>query len=179
MTVLESIDTIANRFPPRRESMLVFAACILPIHMWTSILMLYNIPGLILKASVWQILGVAAYVFAFALLECLIIFGLLIVISVLLPGHVLRVRFVYLGTALAIILSGLAFLLNTPAVLERIWIFIPLGLAIVLFLVCLVRRPKLQAGTRSLAERLTLLAGLYITFDIACVLYLFSRWIWL
>lgn len=150
----------------------MLSVCILPIHLWTTIVLLYNVPSLIIKANVWQILGVVAYVFTFALLECLCLFGGIVLLSVFLPGKIFRERFVSLGTALAIIFAGLAFLFNSQLVVNRSWILIPLGLVILAVLVFLVRRPLEKMRSNALAERMTILSGLYLLLDMACAVYL-------
>jgi hypothetical protein len=172
MTAVQSLNLLLSRFPSRRESYLVLSVCILPIHLWTTVVMLYNIPSLVLKANVWQILGVTAYVFVIALLECLSLFGVIVLLSFLLPGRIFRERFVSLGTALAIIFPGIAFLFNTQLVVNRAWILIPLGFVILAVLIYLVRRPLEQVGSSALAERMTILSGLYLLLDMACAAYL-------
>ncbi len=150
----------------------MFSACIFPFHIWITTVFLYNFPSLILKANVRQILGVLATVLVFALIESLCLFVFLVFLAVVLPKKYLRDRFVQLGSLLAMILAGLALLVNTQIVQETSWILLPILVAISVYLIIIQRRPIDRTRQSAFAERFTLLSGLYFFLDLACLLYL-------
>lgn len=175
MTRLKPIEFVTHRLPSKQDSFLVFSACVFPIHFWLTLVFLYNLSALVIKANIWQTLGVFAYVFSFALIESLFLFSFLVLLSVILPGRIFGDRFVYLGTSLAIILSGLALLINTPQIMERYWIIIPIILITITYIIYIVLRPLEKVQTSSVAERLTVISSIYLFIDVICFIYILIR----
>jgi hypothetical protein len=156
----------------KQEALLVCSACITPIHIWTTIVFLYNFPSLILKANLWQILGVLAYALVFALFESLLLFGFLVLLAAILPRKAFMDRFVPLGTLLALAITGLALLVNTQFIHENSWAWLPVLAVIVVGLYASLRRPADNSSMTLLAERFTLIASLYILLDLVALLFL-------
>jgi hypothetical protein len=175
MTSIKAIDTKIDRFPTRHESFLVFSACIFPIHFWISIAFLYSFPSLILKANIWQVLGVLAYIFTFALIESISLFVFITLVCILLPYRIIEKHFVYLGTIFAITFSVTALLLNDQIALSKTWIF--LAFAILLLVAIVFIRFNLTKSGRinAIAERFTVIASMYIIIDIASLIYITMR----
>jgi hypothetical protein len=67
MAELRFPDSLIDRLPDKNDAWLVFSACIFAIHMWSTIVFLYNFPSLIPKASIWQIISVLGFALVFAL----------------------------------------------------------------------------------------------------------------
>ena len=152
--------------------MLVMSACIFPIHIWVTIVYLYNFPSLILKANIWQILGVLAYTLVFAFIESLLLFGFLALAAAFLPRMLFRERFVYMGTLLALIIPGFALLVNTQFMQESSWAWIPVIGLTGAGLIASLRRPVDGARQIALAERFTLISSLYFILDLLSLLFL-------
>ena len=152
--------------------MLVMSACIFPIHIWITIVYLYNFPSLILKANIWQILGVLAYTLVFAFIESLLLFGFLALAAAFLPRMLFRERFVYMGTLLALIIPGFALLVNTQFMQESSWAWIPVIGLTGAGLIASLRRPVDGARQIALAERFTLISSLYFILDLLSLLFL-------
>lgn len=148
------------------------SACIFPIHIWTTIVFLYNFPSLILKANLWQILGVLAYALVFALFESLLLFGFLVLLAAMLPRKAFLQRFVPMGTLLALVISGLALLVNTQFMRENPWGWLPVLAGIVFGLLASLHQPADGSFLSRLAERFTLIASLYILLDLSALLFL-------
>ena len=172
MTEIHFPETFVNRSPTKQEALLVFSACIFPIHIWITIVFLYNFPSLILKASLWQILGVLAYSLVFALIESLLLFGFLVLLVVILPRKVLRERFVHLGTLLALVIAGLALLVNTQFMQAASWAWVLVLGATGVGWFASLRRPVDESLQTTLAERLTLIATRHQIQDIMALLFL-------
>lgn len=163
---------IVQRLPAKRDAWLVFSACIFPLHIWATIVFLYNFPSLILKANIWEIAGVLAYMLVFALLESFFLFIFLVLLSAILPSRLFRERFVYLGSILPILIAFIALSLNTRLVEDQLWIMVPILVAVGLVFIFFYRRSTEDSRQRAFAERLTLLAGLYFVMDLVCFVYL-------
>jgi hypothetical protein len=172
MTEIHYPGSFLDRFPSRHEVLLVFAACIFPIHAWTTIVFLYNFPSLILKANLWQILGVFAYALIFALLESLLLLGVFVLLAVILPTKVFRERFVYLGTILALVIPGLALLANTQFMQDAPWAWLPLLGVTGTGLIASFRRQVDDSRQAALANRFTLIGGLFFCLDMAAMVYM-------
>ncbi|MFL7892654.1 MAG: hypothetical protein ACK2UM_05020 [Anaerolineales bacterium] len=160
------------RLPTKQEALLVCSACIFPIHIWTTIVFLYNFPSLILKANLWQILGVLAYALVFALFESLLLFGFLVLLAAMLPRKAFLQRFVPMGTLLALVITGLALLVNTQFMRENPWGWLPVLAGIVFGLLASLHQPADGSFLSRLAERFTLIASLYILLDLSALLFL-------
>ena len=169
------MTVMVDRFPSKQELFLVFSACVFPIHFWISLVLLYKFPSLILKANIWQILGVFAYVFVFTLIESVCLFGSLLLISVFLPTRFFRDRFVYRGTALAISIALFAFIINIWILLESEWILTFLTVLLLFLLIYILRRPKESALMNTFAERLTVISALFIFTDMLSLFYIMLR----
>ncbi|MGW8226960.1 MAG: hypothetical protein ACWGOY_14550 [Anaerolineales bacterium] len=172
MTETQISGAVRARFPIKQEALLVSSACIFPIHIWTTIVFLYNFPSLILKANLWQILGVLAYALVFALFESLLLFGFLVLLAAILPRKAFMDRFVPVGTLLALVIPGLALLVNTQFMQENSWVWLPVLAVIVFGLFASLRHPAEGSSMNLLAERFTLIASLYIFLDLVALLFL-------
>ncbi|MBK5108341.1 MAG: hypothetical protein JJE12_09420 [Anaerolineales bacterium] len=172
MTGIKIFSSIEDRFPSRKEALLVMSACIFPIHIWITIVFLYNFPSLILRANIWQILGVLAFALIFAFFESLVLFGFLVLLAALLPRRFFRERFVYLGTLLALVIPGFALLVNTQFMHESSWAWIPVIGLTAAGLFASLRRPVDDSRQTVLAERFTLISSLYFVLDMLALLYL-------
>jgi len=166
---------LSERLPPRHELFLVLAACIFPIHFWISIVLLYKFPSLILKANLWQIMGVFAYTFAFTLIESLLIFGSLVMIAIIFPTKFFRARFVHRGTLIAISIAVSALIINFWVLAENKWIISIIAISFLLLLIYLSQRPKESKLMNSFAERLTVISIIFIFTDMLSVFYIILR----
>lgn len=175
MLNIKVFDTIIGRFPTRQESFLVFSVCVFSIHFWISIAFLYNFPSLILKANIWQMLGVLAYMFTFALIESFSLFLFIVLISVLLPNRFVGERFVSLGTILAIAFTVTAIILNNQLAVDRIWLILTSSAILLATLIFVNTRDSSYKQMNRIAERFTVSAYLFIIMDIASVFYITMR----
>jgi hypothetical protein len=170
------LATFRDRFPSRRDVLLVFAACAFPVHVWAIISMLWEFPAWILILTPWNMAGVIAYTLAFALLESLtILFGLL-VLAIVLPGRWFRDSFVALSTMAVFVTTGWAILAHYNDVALQTWsiksflLWAGVYLVSLGFSYALVQRfTKLGKLMVSLADRLLILAYLYLSLDVLSV----------
>lgn len=70
---LRTMGFIRQDLISMREIIMVFAACVLPIYIWSILSVLREIPAWIMYMSAWDLIGVIANSQAFALIESLVI----------------------------------------------------------------------------------------------------------
>jgi len=130
----------------------------------------------------WTLAGTIAYTQAFALIESLLVMGLMVLMAIILPGKWYKERFVA-QSSVAIILAAIASVLahlygqdwsmwNTRGFLT--W----LGILFCLILVAsfLVARFKwLERGLEALAERLLILSSVYIAIGLVSLILVLIR----
>jgi hypothetical protein len=63
------LATFRERFSSRREVSLLFAACVFPIHVWSILRLLSEVPAWMFRTNTWELIGAVAYAHAIALLE--------------------------------------------------------------------------------------------------------------
>ncbi len=101
-----------NRFRSRSEVLALFAATSLPIFAWAIALIVIYAPQYILRLNLWDTVGVVAYVLAYALLETLIVFTIVMVILLILPARWHSSKTVPLTAAYLMLTTVLVVFLN-------------------------------------------------------------------
>lgn len=181
------MSVIKQRIPTRQDSLLLFAVCIVPLHIWSILIFFFNLPAVAMRADTWMILGVFSYIQVFALLESIIVFAFLIFVNISLPRNLFRDRFVAQGT----IIFLAAFFWLMPIHLNRyivsaisnymnyslfLFIWTALFFAMLIGGSMLLRRfNHLERYINQFAERLLLLAVVYIIVDLSCFLIICTR----
>jgi hypothetical protein len=158
-------EKLHNRFPMRREILLLFAACAFPVHLWGIITMLIEVPALIRKASIFELIGALAYTLSFLLFESLVVTGLLILVAAILPSRILKNKIVAQGSVLALISAGWAMSLHPQGVSIQNPHLIPYLIAVVVAYILIDRFAKLEALIKRLVAALTVLSFTLVAFD--------------
>jgi hypothetical protein len=96
-----------DRFPHRQDVAYVFSGVVFIVYAWAVRGFLYQFSSLRLYHNIGDILAVFCYLMAFALLESLLITGILLLIGFILPRRWLREGFAVKGF-LAVLVSGSA-----------------------------------------------------------------------
>ncbi|MCA9921101.1 MAG: hypothetical protein KC419_12270 [Anaerolineales bacterium] len=171
-----------NRFPTKQELYYFLLACVFPIHVWSLINVMREIPAWVLRLSIAEMLGVIAYAQLFALLDTLVVFLPLVLVSAVLPASLLRKRFVAVGTAVVFITSGWLIYLHLNN-----WVFEQRDTAVfaiwgVTYLVAMIgvylliqRSEKVAAGISNFVQRLSVLSILYLIVDIISLIIVVVR----
>ena len=118
---------------------------------------------------------------AFAFLESLLVTGLLVVISAILPSQWLREGFAFKGFIVIVMASIAAIVLQrtlhgelpTLPILTLIW-FTPLVWAVV-FIILAQRRPRVQSILLDIAERISIMLFLYVPIGVISLLVVTIR----
>jgi len=188
--VLEAVKNASStlavplrRLPSAREALYTYLACLVPIVAWSVFRVLDNgLPTWSRQMRAWDVVGVIAYVQAFALVESTVVFIPLLFLSMVLPLRWFRDKFVALATGI-VYLSAAWFVfaqLNDDAL--RWWGFRPLlpwvgtYCASVLVLSALIHRSSgVEALINSFVHRVILLASTYLLIALAAVVIVLVR----
>lgn len=171
------IQFIRSRLPARREVLLVFGAVLFAVFGWSIRGFFYKLPSFTLYFGVSSNLAILSYMMAFALLESMLMTGLLVLLSAVLPSGWLKSGFAYKGfliilvATLAMILFEdyyrVAFLKDIAA--GQTYPFPPflrgaagsvLALGLLLWLVHW--KPRLQRYVLDILERMSLFTYVYV-----------------
>lgn len=163
------MTTIRNRFPSRDEMLYGLAACTLPVFIWSIINMLKEIPAWILRMSTWDLVGAISYTQAFALIESIIVFLLILVLALILPERFFRNKFLTL-TAMIVSISTFWFALahyNVESI--RTWKMnqflmwaVIFGSTLILSYVMVQRFEKMGVAIDTVVKSVSLLSFLYM-----------------
>ena len=160
----------------------MFAACVFPVHVWSIVNVLREVPAWVLRLSSWELVGVIAYTQAFALLESVLISLVLILLSVILPGRFFKDRLVAQSSVLVLVTSGWAIAAHYNDEIIRLWgmrqflLWSAVYLASIGVVYVLIHRYKrLESLLRALVERVSVLSYLYVFLDFLSVLVVFAR----
>ncbi len=174
----------------------LFLMCAFPLHFWTLILVFRDIQWMTERTNFWDALGVASYAMVFAFLESLLLFLILTLLGFLVPTRWTRETRIALLSVLYLILSVWAMLSQLyflTAVQTPGW-FISLMVQIghpvrILYLLALIlvtptlalpawfalRSERFLKSVNGLVERLSLLSGLYLFFDVVGLIIVIIR----
>jgi len=167
---------LRKRFSPQ-DLMHVFVLCAFPIHVWSIIIMLRNVPSWILYMSGDDIVGSVAYHLMFTIFETLLIYLIILVIGLLIPKRWLPEPFLTTCAVLLIELSIMAIVFQhlVQQYSPLRWMFVACLMTLAISLIIVPRISKLQKITRLVAERLTILTFLYVFLDIIGVIVVIAR----
>jgi hypothetical protein len=179
------LDISKPRLPSRKEYFELFLVAAFPVHIWAIFTFLRKLPVLVLPLNLYHVLGAAAYTLASALVESLVVFGLLCLLSILLPAPVFRSRLVPVGTAVILLASICAAFIHfhpvwrIQAIRYSLWAggWVLIGIAASIPSVYWIgHSSRWQTALQSTAERLALLSQVYLIFDgLAMLLILFRN----
>ena len=164
----------------------LFLVCAFPLHLWTILMVFRDVNWVAERTTPWDALGFSGYALFYTLIESLLLFGFIALLSLLVPKDWNKtLRFAVLSL-LAFALAGwsimeqlilivlwgrlqrlatsLTFLTTSPLVGQAIFAGL-IAISVAIPLILLRKSKKFQQGVYSLLERLTLLSGLYLFLD--------------
>ncbi len=174
-------------FPQRFRHL--FVICALPVHLWAALVYFYDLPGLMLRMSMPDFLAHGAYVFAFALFESMVLTLALALLTLRLRPK----KFPALDAVLLVCGLWLIGIRTLPIVAQFLQEHLPPGIVLFAFDALLVgilvgfvgallgirrffrHRPGVTVRMRGLHERLSVLVGAYLFFDVLSVIYILLR----
>ena len=99
------LHSMRLRLPARNEILQVFGVVIFAVFGWSIRGFLYKIPAFTLYFGLGSNLAILCYMFAFALLESLLVTGALLLAAVVLPARALTKGFAYKGFVVILVTS--------------------------------------------------------------------------
>lgn len=165
------------------DLLLAFAACVIPIHIWSILGLLEEVPAWLVRMNAWELVGAVAYTQFFALLESLAIWLLLVLIlGILTPARLLNGQFLALGSVMVFVhaLWAVAVHLNYQDIREwgsrqfLPWLVLYL-LSVVAAWLLVTRAGQVQRAVRALMERLSILSYVYVFVDVLSIFVIFFR----
>jgi hypothetical protein len=159
------------------ELLMVFAICSFPVHVYTIVNALYDVPAWMKYMTLWDLLGAFSYALTFALLEAIALFLPLVLAGWVVPKSLLRGNFVALSFAfvlesvvMALVIQGNERLLWDKGLLLKIFVGVYAALMALIYLV-----PKIKSFVASIGERILVLFYLYITLDVLAIIAVIVR----
>jgi hypothetical protein len=148
--------------------------------------MFYYLPSWLGDMYTRDILILSTYVFAFSLLESLIVLGGMVLLALLLPARFFKNKFVAQGVFLVILASLAAYLLHPKLVVITPWkllylVLIPIialsGTIILLVLLSFLfdRLPGLNRVANAFAEGMTIFAYIYLPLGLLSLFVVLLR----
>jgi hypothetical protein len=178
---------ILNRRGIQRDDIfLLYSACAFSVFAFSLVSLFYQLPPLLLRMNIIDIIGVAAYNLAFALLESILYFGVLFVVlflfALVLPKKLLGEHFGTVGSILAILIAVVMTYnqLNYARIIgltPRRELF-ALGVVIMGFVAAYLMTlflPWFERVSRAILQRLSILSMIYSAMGVAGLLIVILR----
>lgn len=167
-----------------------------PVHFWAILMVFKEADTWLTKRSVVYALGASGYVLGLALLESLLLFGFIYLLSFLFPKNWSQKANLAVAASLAIITAGWAianqvyFLWQqNPSRLSEwlhLWVYYRRTIAYILVwlvvtasaaapVLLLARSEKAQSAAQAAIEKIILLAPLYLLFDLVGIIFTVIR----
>ena len=160
------IDQLRQKLPQGREGYILFSSCLIPVHFWAILDLLFNLRPLLIRASFIEIVGVFGYVLGIAFIDSTILFIALFLLCLFLPSKLFKDRLIANGLILGFILVLWAITLQPQ------WIWIQNFHILLLFSIILVSYLMinlvhgLDLRVASLATRFSVLGTFYLMLDL-------------
>ena len=168
--------------PTRQDLVYAYLACLFPIQVWSFYNVLREVPAWLLQMNIWDLIGVISYTQMFVLLESIIIFLSLILLSIILPAGWFRNKFVALSTGVVFLPACWFFLAHVNDLILLDWgfrQFLPWVTLFFLsqFLVFLLIHysQKVESVIILFVDRVMVLSFVYLLLDLASVLIIVIR----
>lgn len=170
--------------PSKQQIYLFFLAVLFPINFWAWIGFLRELPSYLLRLPIWNIIGILAYLLTIALVESILLFSFILLLSLLFPP--VRTHFPGLPTIWAYLTilwvlpfhyadSIVGFLPFTGQTwFIGIWMF-ALPLSYLTAAILFQRNHRLDAVILGFLDRLSVLSAVYLVFNAAAVVIVFVR----
>ncbi len=179
-------EHLESKLPSRQEVLPVFSVIVFIVFTWTLYRMFFQIPSLLFYMRVWDVLIISAYVLAFALLESVVVLGLLLIFSLLFPVKYFKDNFVAQGSTVVLMISmGAVALQRKMKIMYKLdgWeliLYLFVILAAVVFVIYVAsyiydRFKILPRLINTVAERMIVFVILYVPLSILGLFVVFVR----
>jgi hypothetical protein len=166
----------------KQAAFLLLVAVVVPLHFWSFISTLWQVPSWLLSYTLWDMIGFASYIQLFSLVEAVLVFLLLLGLSLLLARFIPRPQFVALSMVLVLLTAlWLAYLLFNPNILIQVKVTpllvwsLSLLIALALSFFVIRRSQRAEQTALSVVSRLAILAVFYLAIDAVLIAIIFVR----
>jgi hypothetical protein len=154
---------------------------------WSIGRMFWFLPSWLYFLSLWDIVPILAYVLAFALLESLMVLGLLLILAFLLPPRYLREKFTTKGVLMAVMFGLTSILFHRflsiayPWSPRQIVVYSALVVSAVVFLALVIsyisvhRFARFEKLVTALAERISIFFYIYVPLGVVSLIMVVIR----
>ncbi len=177
------VDLFNHRLPTRNEIFLALSMAAFLVFTWSLRALFFNFPAFMLSYTIGEILVIAAYMLAFALLETLAVMLVVLPLAIILPGGLLKEGFSYKTSfffiAFAIISIHLQYMMTNQPKIS--FLALELGRALILWLVpvLLVRFVStIRRIVMDVLDRLTIFSYIYLPLGVISLLVVTVRLLW-
>jgi hypothetical protein len=98
-------ERIESKLPSRQEVLPVLSVIVFIVFTWSLYRMFFQVPSLLFYMRVWDVLVISAYVLAFALFESMVVLGVLVIFSLVIPAKYFKDNFVAQGSTVVLTIS--------------------------------------------------------------------------
>jgi hypothetical protein len=176
-----TLDLIRKRFPRRSEITAVFGVAVFMCFTWTMIGFFNKLSSFILYLTLGEIANIFAFMMAFALLESLVVAGLLVLLSAVLPSRWLKEGFAFKGFVILFVATVTAILFQkalrdhfpSPQMLLTYSVLPLLVIALLLWIV--QTRPKIQNILLSVQDRILIMLFIYVPIGLLGLMVVMAR----
>ena len=179
-------EHLESKLPSSQEVLPVFSVIVFIVFTWTLYRMFFQVPSLLFYMRVWDVLIIISYVLMFALIESVIVLGLLLIFSLVFPAKYFKDNFVAQGSTVVLMISMGAFALQRKMkIMYRLdgWELILYPFVILAAIVFVIfaasyiydRFKLLPHIINTVAERMIVFVVLYVPLSILGLLVVFVR----
>jgi len=186
----------------KAETINLLLVCAFPVHIWAIIVLIYDLSWYLRKRSLGYFLGVSGYGLGLAILESLLFFGFIYLLTFLFPKRWKNNTPMAVASTLALVISFWAILNQVFLLISAIgpdwfeWIILRVNYrqhqlypifwlfllaSAILPIVLLPRWDKGQKGIIAFADKITILVPIYLLFDLigigAAITRVITYWI--
>ena len=180
----------------KQELLKLFLVCALPINFWALIVWFRSFGSVAEELGQWDAIGVGAYILLFALVEILVVFIVLVLLSLLIPKKwrqektIAQVSALYLMVPIGLILDQTRDLITFPRE-GFIWqavnslnnilsssqvILLVIGSAVAIGLVVAIHRfERVHSLVSAGIDKLVVLSGIYLVLNLAAIIIVIIR----
>jgi len=177
---------VLSKIPNRREFLPVFSLILFIVYSWTIYRMLFQIPSWLYSHSKTGIFFLAAYVIAVALIESLLLFGFVLLVSLILPRGIFRDQFIAQGSLMVIACTIWALIFKFQSESSGLRNLFEVSAWILLFILTLLliavvspflmqRYPRSKSALEAIADRMIIFAWIYVPIGLVSLAIVLVR----
>lgn len=179
-------SAIARQIPDRRQVFPVFSLIVFFVFTWALYRISYQVPSWLGYLSLWNVILLLVYVLAAALVESVIMLGFVLFTCLVFPTRFFKEIFIAQGSALVVLLSLAALLIQFnisliysinlwQLIVYNLLFLVALAAMVLLFASLLKRLYRLRTLLEALATRMMVFGYCYTTIGLISLMVVLVR----